>query len=152
MGHTAEFDLRMLCGGGLIATDSTLSRPYRAYGNLYCPSERLRGSDASLRTPRRGSGCDQSFSEACEGQILEMRLDPSGAWIPTSIDMQHRTNVTIDHGLLTQEALDLWTQHSYLIPQRFWDGVQAVWEHWYLRPLRRAFCRNGSRDNPCNPQ
>lgn len=35
VGHTPADDARVLCGGALVAADSALSRPFRAFGHRH---------------------------------------------------------------------------------------------------------------------
>jgi len=100
VGHTAEDDVRFLCGGQLIAADSALSRAFRAYGNLYCP---LRHSEAPGPPPLADSGCDEVYDESCQGQIVEMQL-VGGTWQHRALDNRGRTvhvssrRVSIENG------------------------------------------------------
>ena len=78
VGHTPEDNVRIRCGGRLLALDSTLSRSFRAHGNYYCDAHMER-EEPRICPPR---------NEACEGQIVRLeraRLDvqvPGGApWL-----------------------------------------------------------------------
>ena len=67
VGHTPEDNVRIRCGGRLLALDSTLSRSFRAHGNYYC-NEAMERSVPHICPKRR---------EKCEGQIV--RLERSAA-------------------------------------------------------------------------
>ena len=62
VGHTPEDDVRIRCGGRLLALDSTLSRSFRAHGNYSCNA----GMEQSVPEicPKRNEGC--------EGQIVRL--------------------------------------------------------------------------------
>ncbi len=42
VGHTPSREARRLCDGALLAVDSSLARPFRRHGNLYCPLVRTK--------------------------------------------------------------------------------------------------------------
>ena len=72
VGHTPEDDVRIRCGGRLLALDSCLSRSFRAHGNYYCNAAMERAAPA-ICPPRH---------EACEGQIVRLERAAAGApWL-----------------------------------------------------------------------
>eukprot|EP00929_Paragymnodinium_shiwhaense_P048264 TRINITY_DN24422_c0_g1_i6.p1 TRINITY_DN24422_c0_g1~~TRINITY_DN24422_c0_g1_i6.p1 ORF type:complete len:441 (+),score=59.80 TRINITY_DN24422_c0_g1_i6:86-1408(+) len=73
VGHTPGDSVRIECKGKLAAVDSSLSRYFRAYGNLYCPLE------VGIPVPA-GSACDTPVSRTCEGQISHLYKIDKGAW------------------------------------------------------------------------
>ena len=72
VGHTPGLEVRVRCGGRLLALDSSLGRDFRAYGNMYCDSTRVaeprvrRGDPAGGCAPRARGGT----RAVCEGQIV----------------------------------------------------------------------------------
>ena len=62
VGHTPETNVRIRCGGRLLALDSTLSRSFRAHGNYYC-NEAMEKSVPQF-CPKR--------NVRCEGQIVRL--------------------------------------------------------------------------------
>ena len=72
VGHTPEDNVRIRCGGRLLALDSTLGRSFRAHGNYYCDGQMER-EEPRLCPPRH---------EACEGQIVRLeRAEPQAPWL-----------------------------------------------------------------------
>jgi len=95
VGHTPGDDARELCSGTLLAADSSLSRPFRAFGNMYCATENkeeemvdsgatagawgvrdARGAAegehelaAQRARTRAAAGCDIPVEEFCEGSL-----------------------------------------------------------------------------------
>ena len=81
VGHTPHDDAHERCGGQLLATDSSLSRSFRAHGNLYCP---LR--DSLQAVTGLSMACKAVVKKECEGSISRLvRASPSNPW-PTSVD------------------------------------------------------------------
>ncbi len=75
VGHTPRDYAEEFCGGKLLASDSALSRSFRAHGNLYCP---IRESfhDVNGISCRRNKVKDQ-----CEGSIsVLVRESPHHEW------------------------------------------------------------------------
>ena len=71
VGHTPDDNVRIKCGGRLLALDSTLSRHFRAHGNYYCDEEAEK-EDPRICRPRK---------QECEGQIVRLqRAGPQAAW------------------------------------------------------------------------
>lgn len=79
VGHTPRSFAEELCDGELVASDSTLSRSFRAYGNYYCPideraRQRIGGSQPFTR-------CEIRVKDTCEGSISSIsRASPSDKW------------------------------------------------------------------------
>mmetsp|Transcript_109836 Transcript_109836/g.309714 ORF Transcript_109836/g.309714 Transcript_109836/m.309714 type:complete len:458 (+) Transcript_109836:25-1398(+) len=71
VGHTPGDSVRLSCGRKLVAADSSLSRYFRAFGNLYCPVGTEVGRPSS-------SGCDAPISETCEGHASRLFRTNSG--------------------------------------------------------------------------
>jgi len=91
VGHTPDDEVRMLCGGALVAGDSALSRPFRAFGNHYCPVVGIASHTSSVLSapllagvankPRPGSGCEEPLVDRCEGSISHLhRASPLDPW------------------------------------------------------------------------
>jgi len=96
VGHTPRDYAEELCGGKLLASDSSLSRSFRAYGNHYCPLNDLYKNDAM------GQSCSMAeFVDKCDGSVsLLVRESPEHEW-PARV--QHLTmNELMDLG----ETLD----------------------------------------------
>lgn len=84
VGHTAESEARDICDGKLLATDSTLSRHFRAFGNLYCPIDNHRritiDTKASTEAVNKVKGdgglaprCNVLPVETCEGSVAKIQ-------------------------------------------------------------------------------
>ena len=75
VGHTPHDYVLELCGGKLLASDSSLSRSFRAHGNMYCP---LRDSLDEYR----GTGtCGKTHEQTCEGSISKLsRASADDEW------------------------------------------------------------------------
>lgn len=83
VGHTPRDEASELCGGALVAADSSLSRPFRAFGNHYCPVGRP-FEEAPAALP--GSGCEAALEARCEGSISKLtRSSPEDQW-PDSVE------------------------------------------------------------------
>mmetsp|Transcript_15662 Transcript_15662/g.23728 ORF Transcript_15662/g.23728 Transcript_15662/m.23728 type:complete len:461 (-) Transcript_15662:1-1383(-) len=104
VGHTPHNYAQELCGGKLLASDSSLSRSFRAHGNLYCPLGEAR------RLNQKSYSCSNTKPiEKCEGSISQMtRASSNDPW-PSSMtrmkleevkNMQKRSTAgeTIDGG------------------------------------------------------
>lgn len=83
VGHTPDNDVRERCGGKLLATDSSLSRHVRAFGNLYCPIDNHRRltldtkASAEAVNKVKGDGglaaaCNVPPVEECQGSIAQI--------------------------------------------------------------------------------
>lgn len=67
VGHTPHDYALELCDGKLLASDSSLSRSFRAHGNMFCP---LRESLSGYR----GTGtCAKPHNKVCEGSISVLK-------------------------------------------------------------------------------
>ena len=82
VGHTPDWNIRILCDGAFLALDSTLGRWIRGSGNEYCPGPEHLGkrkeSGVDLPTTSRdGRYKCEIIKEVCEGQIV--RLDSDGS-------------------------------------------------------------------------
>lgn len=75
VGHTPRDYAEEFCGGKLLASDSALSRSFRAHGNLYCP---LRKSFQDVN----GISCKRNkVKNQCEGSIsVLVRESPHHEW------------------------------------------------------------------------
>merc|ERR1712127_797521 len=77
VGHTPHQLATEFYDGKLLANDSSLSRTFRAFGNLYCP---VRDSVRTLNIKEQ-SGCARRHSDVCEGSISHLhRTSNSDAW------------------------------------------------------------------------
>ncbi len=80
VGHTPHDYVLELCNGKLLASDSSLSRSFRAHGNMYCP---LRDSLSEYR----GTGtCGKSHESFCEGSISILRRASADDEWPTNVE------------------------------------------------------------------
>jgi len=77
VGHTPHDFATEYYEGILLATDSTLSRAFRAYGNLYCPvRDNLQKAGVA-----KLSDCARLKNDACEGTISHLqRKSSSDPW------------------------------------------------------------------------
>ena len=84
VGHTADVDVRERCDGKLLATDSSLSKHVRAFGNLYCPIDNHRQISMATKAAAeavnkvKGDGglapaCSVPAVEECEGSIAQIK-------------------------------------------------------------------------------
>jgi hypothetical protein len=80
VGHTPFDYAAQHCDGQLLAADSSLSRPFRAHGNLYCPLSK------SLNQYKGNKSCASYHNDICEGSITRMRR--SSAEDPWPKDME----------------------------------------------------------------
>jgi hypothetical protein len=81
VGHTPHDFALELCHGKLLASDSSLSRSFRAHGNMYCPLRK------SLEDYRGGRTCSNKVhNDICEGSIS--RITRSSANDPWPASMQ----------------------------------------------------------------
>jgi hypothetical protein len=79
VGHTPRSFAEELCHGELVASDSTLSRTFRAYGNYYCPIDE--GARQKIGDNQPFSRCEIRVKDTCEGSISSISRDsPSDAW------------------------------------------------------------------------
>jgi len=69
VGHTPHDDVTQRCGGKLVAADSSLSRPFRANGNYYCPAAGGGTSPVCERPVQR-----------CEGSIARLSRSAGAPW------------------------------------------------------------------------
>ncbi|EGB07869.1 expressed protein [Aureococcus anophagefferens] len=82
VGHTPGDDVRELCGGAVLAADSSLSRPFRANGNYYC----------AVANHKPGGSCDTPEAR-CEGSVATLtRASADDPW------PRHALRVAIDGG------------------------------------------------------
>lgn len=83
VGHTPHDDATEMCNGKLLASDSSLSRSFRAHGNMYCPLKKSLVEDYA-----RGRTCSKVLhmhKEQCEGSISRItRASVKDAW-PTNV-------------------------------------------------------------------
>ena len=98
VGHTPHDYVMELCGGRLLASDSSLSRSFRAHGNMYCP---LRDSLDIYR----GSGtCHKVTKDVCEGSISKLtRPTPDHAW-PTNTEIYKFHELAVNEASPPQEG------------------------------------------------
>lgn len=93
VGHTPDYYVRELCDGKLLASDSSLSRSFRAHGNLYCPVNNTR---ADLRDKK---SCSRKPEETCDGMISRItRQSPNDDW-PSKVkrfDIDELMTTTMD--------------------------------------------------------
>jgi len=81
VGHTPHDYALELCEGKLLASDSSLSRSYRAHGNMYCPL------NEKLGEYKIGQACSANPNEFCEGSISRIhRASPADDW-PTNMQI-----------------------------------------------------------------
>ena len=90
VGHTPRDYAEQFCSGKLIASDSSLSRSFRAYGNLYCPLNEQFGSGGDNNDDNSSCWKGQ-FEDTCGGSISYIvRESPKDEW-PKTV-----THVTMD--------------------------------------------------------
>jgi len=77
VGHTPGDSVRISCGGRLAAVDSSLSRYFRANGNLYC---------SSLGEAAPGMAC-VSVSGTCSGQASRL-IREGTAWVVHPVELE----------------------------------------------------------------
>jgi len=79
VGHTPHERSTEYYDGKLLATDSKLSRTFRAFGNLFCPvKSSLRKNDIAIN---KRSGCAHRQNNTCEGSISHLqRKTTSSPW------------------------------------------------------------------------
>lgn len=81
VGHTPNSYAREMCGGKLLASDSSLSRSFRAFGNMYCPLSSDRAAQYS-----KDESCGATPEDHCDGSISRMsRASANEAW-PSQMD------------------------------------------------------------------
>jgi hypothetical protein len=79
VGHTPQQYATELCDGKLLATDSSLSRSFRTYGNMYCPLNLT--SSTSSSSSSSNTYCGDTMKETCEGSIsLLTRTSVNKKW------------------------------------------------------------------------
>ena len=89
VGHTPADQVRIKCGGQLVAADASLSRYFRAHGNLYCPAERARGRDGWFGWMfSRRRACAAAVDTRCRGEIVWMHKAEDGQWRLAPVRMQ----------------------------------------------------------------
>jgi hypothetical protein len=80
VGHTPRDYAEELCGGKLLATDSSLSKSFRAYGNHYCPLNEKYKNDAE------GYSCSsRQVVDKCEGSISVLVRESADHEWPTNV-------------------------------------------------------------------
>jgi len=81
VGHTPHDFATEFFDGRLLATDSTLSRTFRAFGNLYCPvRDGLRKTSIEEISDRA-----REINDVCEGSILQLRRKSSSDPWPKNV-------------------------------------------------------------------
>jgi len=81
VGHTPHDFATEFFDGRLLATDSTLSRTFRAFGNLYCPVR-----DGLRKTSiEKLSDCAREINDVCEGSISHLRRKSSSDPWPKNV-------------------------------------------------------------------
>ncbi len=81
VGHTPRDYAEEFCGGKLLASDSSLSRSFRAYGNLYCPLDEKFVDDAKSY----GSCSQNQFVDKCDGSISVLTRETADDEWPTNV-------------------------------------------------------------------
>ena len=85
VGHTPQQYATELCDGKLLATDSSLSRSFRTYGNMYCPLNLTSSTSGSSSSSSSKTYCGDTMKETCEGSIsLLTRTSVNRKW-PTNV-------------------------------------------------------------------
>ncbi len=106
VGHTPHDYAFEACNGKLLASDSSLSRSFRAHGNLYCPLSKDRSGY------KHGRSCGKKQNEQCEGSISKMtRASKDDPW-PSSVTIMRFDEVGLDSG--AKEDTDSSTTKSEL--------------------------------------
>jgi hypothetical protein len=79
VGHTPSPYVRELCDGKLLASDSSLSRSFRAFGNMYCPPSEERSAQY-----KSNASCGGKPEDYCDGSISRItRASSSDPWPST---------------------------------------------------------------------
>jgi hypothetical protein len=79
VGHTPSPYVRELCDGKLLASDSSLSRSFRAFGNMYCPLSEERSAQY-----KSNASCGGKPEDYCDGSISRItRASSSDPWPST---------------------------------------------------------------------
>lgn len=90
VGHTPFDDAAQHCNGKLLAADSSLSRSFRAHGNMYCPIS------TDLDRYRGNTICRSHHNESCEGSITRMtRTTRNDPW-PNSMEIMTLNELTME--------------------------------------------------------
>eukprot|EP00405_Crypthecodinium_cohnii_P004594 CAMPEP_0194773546 /NCGR_PEP_ID=MMETSP0323_2-20130528/55162_1 /TAXON_ID=2866 ORGANISM="Crypthecodinium cohnii, Strain Seligo" /NCGR_SAMPLE_ID=MMETSP0323_2 /ASSEMBLY_ACC=CAM_ASM_000346 /LENGTH=101 /DNA_ID=CAMNT_0039708683 /DNA_START=24 /DNA_END=329 /DNA_ORIENTATION=- len=82
LGHTPGDELRSTCQSRLVASDSSLSRSFRAHGNLYCPTA------GAPWAALQGECASQPVHSQCEGQAGRLRRSATGRWQMEAVNPQ----------------------------------------------------------------
>mmetsp|Transcript_23825 Transcript_23825/g.34813 ORF Transcript_23825/g.34813 Transcript_23825/m.34813 type:complete len:521 (-) Transcript_23825:177-1739(-) len=69
VGHTPHQNAHEICRGKVLVTDSSLSRPFRQFGNMYCPIQDSLRKDQEISS---SSKCFLPASKKCEGTISRL--------------------------------------------------------------------------------
>jgi hypothetical protein len=97
VGHTPHDYAMELCGGKLLASDSSLSRSFRAHGNMYCPLRE------SLEKYRGTGTCQFKYKDVCEGSISRMtRASARDPW-PTNMEIFKFHELVANDAVQSQE-------------------------------------------------
>ncbi len=84
VGHTPRDYAEEFCGGKLLASDSALSRSFRAYGNHYCPLNDLYKNDNMVKSQSRSCSRPQ-YEEKCDGSVSLLRRESAEHEWPTNV-------------------------------------------------------------------
>ena len=95
VGHTPFDFAAQHCDGQLLAADSSLSRPFRAHGNLYCPL------NETLNQYKGNKSCANHHNNACEGSITRMQRSSTQDPWPKDMNL-----MSLDELILTR-AMEL---------------------------------------------
>mmetsp|Transcript_12984 Transcript_12984/g.20142 ORF Transcript_12984/g.20142 Transcript_12984/m.20142 type:complete len:488 (-) Transcript_12984:327-1790(-) len=100
VGHTPHNYAQELCDGKLLASDSSLSRSFRAHGNLYCPL----GEDRRLK--QKSYSCDTKPFVNCEGSISQITRESANESWPSSMKRMKLEEVKSMQKRSTRETPD----------------------------------------------
>ena len=104
VGHTPHDYSHERCGGRLLASDSSLSRTFRAHGNMYCPiSDRMVEEYGGASVT-----CEKRHEEVCMGSISVIRRSSAEKDWPRSVTrMRHDDLVKkMDRGVPKEDDID----------------------------------------------
>ncbi len=101
VGHTPRDYAEELCGGRLLASDSSLSRSFRAYGNLYCPLDKKFVIKDESKSNIHGSCSQTPFVDKCEGSISVLKRESADYEWPNNVK-----HLTVDELIRYTDGLE----------------------------------------------
>jgi hypothetical protein len=100
VGHTPFDFSKQHCDGQLLAADSSLSRPFRAHGNLYCPLS------TTLNQYKGSKSCASQHNDICEGSITRMRrFSTQDPW-PKDMEIMSLDELILTRAIEISDGID----------------------------------------------